>query len=290
MARVDWLRTFVAVCQSGSISEAARLRNLSQPAATNHVRSLEAAVDTPLFVRRRDGVTPTEAGRRLFAQVADPLDHLQSVLAGLDAGSVALPGPPLRIGTSPELFAGLLTPRLSALGGPVRAVFGSEEDLMAGFVNDEIDLLVSGAPVTRKVVTNEVVAHERYALVGGSPGDAVGSVAELSRALTGAPWVAYSNDLPRTRRFWKQHLGHPFDADVRLVAPDLRVVLSAVEAGVGASLLPTMVCEGSLARGSVHELFDVRGLVDPRPFWASYRARPEAFPGFTDFLRQLRSG
>jgi DNA-binding transcriptional LysR family regulator len=289
VARTEWLRTFVSAYQAGSISEAARLRHLSQPAATSHIRSLEAAAGTPLFVRRRDGVVPTEEGRRLFAEIADPLDRLSSVLAGLDGGSLPMRRSPLRVGSSPEVFAGLVVRHLGVASSPVTAVFGSDEDLLAGVLHDEIDVAVTPTPVARKAVVSDVVGHYRYALVApGTLRARPASLEDLAAAVSGTPWVAYSSDLPRTRRLWKQHLGRTFDADLRLVAPDLRVVLSAVEAGLGTSLLPTLVCGPAIERGSVIEPFSVRDLVQPRPLWATARASVADQPEVAALLSALR--
>ncbi len=289
MATTEWLRTFLSAYQAGSISQAARLRHLSQPAATSHIRSLEAAAGAPLFVRRRDGVVPTEEGRRLFAEIADPLDRLNSVLAGLDGG--ALPGrrSPLRVGSSPEVFAGLVVGHLGVVSPSVTAVFGSDEDLLAGVVHGEIDLAVTPTPLARKAMVSDVVGHYRYALVAPSTESArPSSLEDLAAAVRGTPWVAYSSDLPRTRRLWKQHLGRTFDADLRLVAPDLRVVLSAVEAGLGTSLLPTLVCGPAIERGSVVEPLSVRELVEPRPLWATVRASMADQPEVAALLSVLR--
>jgi len=273
MAHTEWLRTFVCACQSGSISEAARVRHISQPAATSHIRSLEAAAGAPLFVRHRDGVVATAAGQRLYAEVADPLDRLGSVLAGLDGGALTISRTPVRVGASPEIFAGLVASHLAGVSTQVTAIFGTDDELHARLMRDEVDLVVTATQIARRDVVSEIVGWHHYTLVtsANAPGPLPATIDQLARALRGAPWVSFSRDLPTTRRFWKRHLGRPFDAQVRLVAPDLRVVLSAVEAGLGTSLLPAMVCELALRRGSVVELFPVRDLIKPRPLWASAR-------------------
>jgi DNA-binding transcriptional LysR family regulator len=290
MARTEWLRTFVCAYQLGSITEAARARHLSQPAATGHVRSLEAAAGTDLFVRRRDGVVPTDGGRRLYAEIADPLDRLSGVLHGLDQGALPIPRSPVRVGASPEVFAGFVVERLEGWTSPVTAVFGNDDDLHRSLREGDADLVVSTTSTTRRDTTSEVVSHHHYALVAppGMFGPHPSSPAELAAVLAGAPWTSYSSDLPRTRGFWKKHLGRPFDACLRLVAPDLRVVLSAVEAGVGASLLPTMVCDPAIRRGSVTELFPVRDLVAPHPLWASVRTAHPRHAELDDLVSRLR--
>jgi DNA-binding transcriptional LysR family regulator len=94
------------------------------------------------------------------------------------------------------------------------------------------------------------------------------SVDQLGSWLVGKPWVAYSAELPMTRRFWQSALGRPFAADLRLVAPDLRAVVKAVEHGIGISLLPTFVCTEELAGGSILELFPVSDIV-PTESWSA---------------------
>ena len=76
MAAAEWLRTFVAVYRSGSVTEGARLRSVSQPAASQQLRALERATGAPLFTRAPHGMEPTRGGRALYVEVADALDRL----------------------------------------------------------------------------------------------------------------------------------------------------------------------------------------------------------------------
>jgi len=65
MASAEWLRTFVAIYRSGSVTDGAVLRSLSQPVASQQLRSLERYAGAPLFVRTPHGVAPTRPGRGL---------------------------------------------------------------------------------------------------------------------------------------------------------------------------------------------------------------------------------
>src|SRR6267142_3309814 len=98
MAGSEWLRTFIAIYRSGSVSAGASRRGLSQPAASQQLASLERRVGLPLFTRTPQGVEPTPRGRELHAQVADSLDRLEPVLVGLDGGPEAGADPVLRLG------------------------------------------------------------------------------------------------------------------------------------------------------------------------------------------------
>ncbi len=60
------LRTFVAICDSGSFTKAARAVNLTQSAVSHHVRRLETQVGLHLIVRNTRGLRLTEKGEVLL--------------------------------------------------------------------------------------------------------------------------------------------------------------------------------------------------------------------------------
>ena len=124
MARADWLRTFLAVYRSGSVTAGAQHRGLTQPAASQHLAALEGSLGGSLFVRTPGGMEPTQQGRELYARVAEPLDGLETVLRDLDAGALRLPEPPVRLGSSPEFFSAVVLGRLVGLDVAVTATFG----------------------------------------------------------------------------------------------------------------------------------------------------------------------
>lgn len=67
------LRYFTAVYARGSISRAAELLLISQPALTRQIRELERELGTPLFDRVPSGVRPTAAGAALNAHALQVL-------------------------------------------------------------------------------------------------------------------------------------------------------------------------------------------------------------------------
>jgi DNA-binding transcriptional LysR family regulator len=269
MATAEWLRTFVAIYRSGSVTEGATLRNLSQPAASQQLRSLERSVGTPLFVRSPHGVEPTRSGRELYVSVADALDRLEPVLTGLDGGSVRPAPPALRLGSSPEFFSYGVVPHLTADGPAVSVRFGTDAELIPLLAHGELDVVVSTTDPARRGLAPVPLGTTPFALVaapGHLPGPPPVDLDELARTLVGGHWVAYSAELPRTRRFWQSSLGRPFAASLRLVAPDLRAVAGAVARGLGVSLLPAYACAAGLAAGDLVEVFPVGDLV-PAEAW-----------------------
>ena len=57
------LTALVTVAEVGSVTKAARLLNVVQPAITRQIRTLEKEIGVPLFDRTRHGMVPTSAAR-----------------------------------------------------------------------------------------------------------------------------------------------------------------------------------------------------------------------------------
>src|SRR6266511_5221093 len=90
------LGLFLAVLDSGGVARAARARNLSQPAVSEHLAGLEAFLGVQLFERAGRGVRPTAAARLVEPFVRQALGLLTSAeqaaveVRGLRAGAVAV--------------------------------------------------------------------------------------------------------------------------------------------------------------------------------------------------------
>jgi DNA-binding transcriptional LysR family regulator len=290
MAVPEWLRTFVAIYRSGSISGGAAQRNLSQPAASQQLASLERRIGLPLFVRGPHGVEPTRRGRELHAQVAESLDRLEPVLAGLDGGTVPSEPPTIRFGSSAEFFSAVVVPRMGAGSPAVSAQFGPDPELLDLLEHGELDIAVTSVTPAGRSLTSAPVGTKRFVLVGAPalvPDPPVESLAELGSWLVGKPWVAFSSELPLTRRFWLSTLGRPFHADLRLVAPDLRVVSAAVAHGLGLSLLPAFACADALALGSMAEVYPLAGTIPVEPWFACTRVADLGRERLNRFVERL---
>ncbi|MCD0483687.1 LysR family transcriptional regulator [Streptacidiphilus sp. ASG 303] len=255
------LRTFLEVYRAGSFTSAAARLGLSQPTVTAQVRALERDLGHPLFERLPRGAAPTGAAEELAARVAQPLDALAEVAAsrgGADpaAGTVHLGGPA-------EFLTALVLPALAPLvdrGLRLRVSVGLADDLLAGLVAGRHDLVVSSVRPRVRGVAAEPLADEEFVLVA-SPGTAarIGAdrvASEGAAALRGVPLVAYAEDLPIVRRYWRGVFGSRPAGAAAVVVPDLRGVLAAVAAGAGVSVLPRYLCAEGLARGEVVALLD----------------------------------
>jgi len=291
MSKVEWVRTALAIDEAGSITAGAAERGMSQPAASQQLAALEHALGFELFERSRRGVVATDDGARFLREVSTPLEQIEWLLSGLERGNADMADLPLVISCAPEWFEHHAVRGLGS-APPVRARFGigdadAFEELRAG----RLDLAVTQTHPSATVgLASHTMAPRRYVLV------AAPSLVEgrfdlpdaLSEWVAATPWVGFSEELPLTRRFWADLTGSVAPTQVRVVVPDLRAALAAVEAGIGASLLPSDVAEDAIASGRVVAVTTLSDEHAPSPWVVSSRTsnpRAEDVDTLVDALR-----
>jgi DNA-binding transcriptional LysR family regulator len=226
----------------------------------------------------------------LHAQVADSLDRLEHVLAGIDAGAVSPRSSALRLGSSAEFFSYAVLPAVAPGSPALIARFGQDDELLDALEAGEIDLAVTSAVPPRRSVTSTPLGNRHFVLVADPqliPDTPFPSLIQLGTWLVGRPWVAYSAELPLTRRFWLTSLGRPFGGDLRLVAPDLRAVVAAVARGMGISLLPAFVCTEALRTRSIVEVHPVASVAPVEPWFACIRSADQSWEQLARFVSGL---
>jgi len=252
MVDLEWYRSFVAVYQFGTASGAARALHLTQPGISQHVAALEKALGTPLFVRAPRRMVPTEDGHRLYTQVTDAIERLESVGSG---GSSARTPQHVRLGAPREFFSERILPRLAREDRTHYTVrFGLSGQLIEGLAAGELDLVMATQRGARAGIAYRPLFRETFWLVAPpgtvlpSPGDPDGLLA-LERVVREERWISYGPELPIIRRFWRQVFARRLDTTPQLIIPDLQGIRAAVGAGLGVSVLPDYLCERWVARG-----------------------------------------
>jgi DNA-binding transcriptional LysR family regulator len=77
--RLKHIEVFNAVMLTGTVSGAARLLHVTQPAATQLLQSAELQLGYALFTRQRNRLVPTREGQALYPQVQALMSQLESV-------------------------------------------------------------------------------------------------------------------------------------------------------------------------------------------------------------------
>jgi DNA-binding transcriptional LysR family regulator len=248
------------VHRAGSITGAARDLGVAQPTVTRQIRALEARVGAALFARQVRGVVPTAAADRLARAMAPHLDALAEVvsrdLSGPGAAQV------LHLAGPADLIGVVVLPALAGLlpdGPRLRVALGETEPLLDGLLAGEHDLVIATVRPRRRGISSEPLGDEEFVLVAApswldrlpvDPGRDAG------RALDALPLVAYAEELPVIRRYWRVVFERPARGQATVVVPDLRSVRAAVRAGIGISVLPRYLVAGDLADRSLVALLE----------------------------------
>ncbi len=73
------LKYFVKIVDTGSLTKAAEVLHIAQPALSQQVATLEGELNQQLLIRTKRGVTPTEAGKNSLCLCSG---HFTAVRAG----------------------------------------------------------------------------------------------------------------------------------------------------------------------------------------------------------------
>jgi DNA-binding transcriptional LysR family regulator len=247
MINFEWYRSFIEVYRVGTVSGAAQVLHLTQPAVSQHIAALESALGNPLFQRTARRMVPTEAGQRLYTQVAGAIEKLESVP---HKNSTAETPQTIRIGTPQEYFTERMLDRLPQEERTFYTVqFGLTPELIPQLKAGKLDIVIATQKITLSDIECQLLFEETFWLVG--PPNLVVPIAEeisktdlnqLAQWLLTQPWIAYSEELPIARRFWRVVFGRRIDIQPKLIMPDLRAIRQAVECGFGFSVLPDYLC------------------------------------------------
>ncbi|MFB9906696.1 LysR family transcriptional regulator [Allokutzneria oryzae] len=237
------LRSFVAVYRAGSLTSAATVLGLTQPAVSVQIRALENRLGRQLFRRLARGVAPTAFADELARRVGPHLDALAGVELELTKEEFART---IRFGGPAEAMSLLALPALAQLvrrGLRLRVGLGLADDLLEDLAEGRFDLVLSSVRPRRRGLVATPLADEEFVLVAAAG-------AEFPDLAT-APMLAYAEELPLTRRYWRSVFGGPPPHTAAVVVPDLRAVLSSVLAGAGIAVLPRYLCAKELESGEL---------------------------------------
>ena len=113
---------FEAIYREGSITRAAALLNLSQPAVSHALSRLRERLEDPLFVRRGRDMVPTPRARELILPVREALQGLQGCLTHQDGFEPTQARRTFVLGLRDGLEARVLPPLMQALANEAPGV------------------------------------------------------------------------------------------------------------------------------------------------------------------------
>jgi DNA-binding transcriptional LysR family regulator len=167
------LECLVAIADTGSITQAARLLHLSQPAVSHQLAVLERESQTALFLREPRGVKLTPAGRAAVGDARRAIDAASSAVRSARAVGESTGGS-LRLACAQSLTVPMLAPVIRAWHRrhPEVAVSLREAatiEVFLGYVEaDEVDMALVPLPVPDRFTITPVADEE---IVLAAPSD-----------------------------------------------------------------------------------------------------------------------
>ncbi|MED3986802.1 LysR family transcriptional regulator [Peribacillus simplex] len=258
--KLENLKMFCLVVDEGSISQAARLSFLSQPAVTRQIHQLENFYNTLLFDREEGRLRVTEAGKLLYPfakAIVNDFNHSKVVIQQStgEYNANLIVGASLTIG---EYLLPSLLGRFKKQQPEIKVTLTIKNTprVLEDLSNDVIDLaLVEGLVENTDFIVDKFAEDE---LILVCPSD--------------HPWkdrkVIQLEELGNERMIWRESI-----SGTRLIVENMlrehgvlekiesymeigstQAIKSAVEAGLGISILPRLTVARELEQGFLREV------------------------------------
>lgn len=247
------IRSFLAIADTGSVTRAAELLNVVQPAVSRQLKLLEEDVGAKLFERNRSGMVLTEAGRVLVAYGRRALRELDNARSEIQPAPDQIAGV-VHLGLLPSSCELLAAPLILALrdtypGIQVSLSVGYTDHLSRWLETGELDLaLLYDADATPGVSLEPLLKEALCLTAPGARGLSLSSSVGL--ALLGREPVVLPSR-PHILRGLVEHACAVAGVSLQLVAETnaLAVQRDLVVQGVGLSVLPAVAIRSELQRG-----------------------------------------
>ncbi len=261
-------RVFEAAARHENFTRAAAELGMTQAAVSYQIRLLEERLGVPLFMRSRQRVVLSEAGRRAAPMLTRAFDLIDDAFGTLVAEDEAV----LAISTTQTLASNWIAPRLGRfqVAHPELAVRLHTDNRLIDFARDEMDVAIRstlGAPAWPGLKAHFLFRLHSTPLC--SP-DLLEQVrVEAPADLLRAPRL---NPHDEWWSHWFAAAGVPAAGAER--APGIRFDTQAMEgqaalAGAGFGMLTPLFWRAELASGRLVQPFDLIGFEGPG-YWLVY--------------------
>ncbi|HGP1104700.1 TPA: nitrogen assimilation transcriptional regulator NAC [Klebsiella pneumoniae] len=234
------LKYFVKIVDIGSLTQAAEVLHIAQPALSQQVATLEGEMDQQLLIRTKRGVTPTEAGKILYTHARTILRQCEQAQLAVNNVGQTLRGQ-VSIGLAPGTAASAITmPLLQTVRNELPEVMVYLQESSGTALNDKLlagqldmAVLYERSPVAG-IVSQPLLKEDLY-LVGtrDCPGQSVDltAVAEMNLFL---PRDYSAVRAQVTEAFTLRRLSAKIIGEIESIT----TLTAAIASGMGATVLP----------------------------------------------------
>ncbi len=242
--KISILKTFLTVVEEKSLTRAAEVLYLTQPAVSKHIKMLEKFFNARLFHRQGQKITMTEAGQILYHQSKKILKEWESTTLKINELSTTVGGV-LRIGASTIPGEYLLPYLLGAFqkeyaGVEIKLEVGDTQEVVRKILAEEIHLGVVGAWIERKKLLAKKFADDEVVLVL-HPEHPLAGEDRINPSILGKENLIWREKGSGTRKVVEEKLLKA-GISVETLEPVMELgstqaIITAVEAGLGMSFV-----------------------------------------------------
>ncbi|WP_353719188.1 LysR family transcriptional regulator [Dyadobacter sp. 676] len=275
---LEWLRTFKAIYETGTLSAAAQELFISQPGVSLHLNSLEAYTGHKLFDRSPRKMVPTERGKVLYNFVLDPLRKLEAVEQHFHKSSKE-ERPTLSLGMCFETFQYTLEEHIASLPFNLIIKFGEYPQMQQDLDNGLLDLIVTPQQGQQQNLHYKPFSKERIVLVAGSRTDTEplrdllrqsplrqsslrqsslrqSHKAEAADWLKQQIWYSTAADMEHLKNFWLKNFDSHPDFRPNYIVPNICSIIRCLSDGEGFSIVPHFLCVEALEAGQIELVWE----------------------------------
>lgn len=246
------MKYFLRIAEEGSITRAATLLGVAQPALSRQLQLLEEDLGVALFVRTRRGVELTDAGERLRASTAGPLRQLDLAVQ-YAASPVARLERNMRLGlleTTVEVLAAPLIANLTTVfpNAMFSMTAGNTDNLVEAMLKGSVDVALISPVLDERVFYREML-QEKLFVVGGRESELVPSRPINFTDVVRLPLVIPRSPSGIATLLRNAALRNKVTVDYRTTTDSLQVTKTLIEAGLLYGVLPLSACRHEVDGG-----------------------------------------
>ncbi|MDO4164882.1 MAG: LysR family transcriptional regulator [Bacteroides sp.] len=259
-ADLEWFRTFKAIYETGTMSDAAKELHISQPGVSLHLNSLETYIGHPLFERSTRKMLPNERAKMLYQQVNAALSKLEEVENSFrkKSGTDRLT---LSVGMYPGLFHQLLEEHIADLNFNVVVHLEDNSKLLDLLENGTVDLTVTTEQVPIRNIEYQELGKSGFILVAGKETDVEDfrsidpeNKKAVKKWLQSQLWYSTADET-HINTFWRLNFNREPDFAPNYIVPNKFSILKCLAHSTGLAVLPASICMPFIERGDIVALW-----------------------------------
>jgi LysR family transcriptional regulator, transcriptional activator of the cysJI operon len=286
----DHLKLFQDIAQTRSVSRGAKMHDISQSAASQHIQELEKVLGVKLLDRSTRPLTLTEAGRLYEEMCRDVLRRKEEFDAALGALTGDVEGT-VRV-------ASIYSVGLSEMWrleeefasrwpeADLHVEYLRPEKVYARVAADRADLgLVSYPEETKEIAV--IPWREEEMVLACTPRHALAGLPRVSpRAMEGVDFIGFDEELPIRREVDAYLDAYGVKANLTMQFDNLQMIKEALILGSGVSIVPRRVLRAEMESGRLVAVPLLEKL--SRPLGIVHRRRKVFNAAAANFLKLLQ--